>query len=107
MIWPTADEFPGRLIEGVELDEIIVSNPPLVGSSMGMTIIIVSESFSKVEIHELTLCLAQHVHTLRAELIVAVGRCRWIMGLKKSIQVRKETTLLVLNPSFRSLAGTS
>jgi hypothetical protein len=106
MVRPLSDELPCLLIEGVELDEMVVSNPPLARRTMCITLVIMSESFPKIEIHELTLCLAQHVHFLRAKRIVAVGRGRGIMGLKKSTQVRILTPLLVLNPSFCRRART-
>src|SRR5947207_15924776 len=106
MVRPLSDELPGLLIEGIEFDVMLVGNPPVPRSPMCMTIVIMSESFPKVEIQKLTLCVVQDVHLLRAKRIVAVGRGRWIMRLEKSIQVRILTPLLVLNPSFCSRAGT-
>jgi hypothetical protein len=106
MVWPLSDELPCLLIEGVEFDEMFVRNPPLTGSPMGMTFVIMSESLPQVEIHELTLCLAQHIHLLRAKLIVALGRSCWIVGLKERIQVRILTPLLVQDPSFCRRVGT-
>jgi hypothetical protein len=64
MVWPLSDELPCLLIERVELDEMVVCNPPLARRPMCMTLVIMGESFPKIEIHELTLCLAQHVHLL-------------------------------------------
>jgi hypothetical protein len=64
MVWPLSDELPCLLIERVELDEMVVCNPPLARRPMCMTLVIMGESFPKIEIHELTLCLTQHVHFL-------------------------------------------
>ena len=107
MVRPLADELPGLLIEGIELYVVVVRNPPLPRGPMCMPIVIMRESFPKVEIHELTLSLGQHVHLPRTKWVVAVGRGRRITGLEERIQVWILTPLLVLDPSFGRRAGAS
>ena len=49
-----------------------------------MPFIIMGESFSHEEIHELSLVFGQHPRLLRTEFVISVGRSRRITGSSKN-----------------------